>query len=254
MNMRMIRIGSVLLVLVAGILTVIGSGGGGGGGGPTATVVPDVPAGIYWGSVTPDVGPKWNNTIGVITTDGQLSFLDEAKEFLYATGSDHAFDGTLFSLAGLAPLQGEVTSVDIGGVTTISGTFTSPLTDGTFAYQLDTALTDRGADLSKLAGTWVDGFHVGPPGIETGTTTWVIQADGTFTMTSTTTCEANGSFSLIDPTKNEYAIDLTLTNCTFDGAYGGAGLLIDALGSTDNYLIFIFSNGVQGAGFGANKT
>ncbi len=251
--MRMIRIGSLVLVLVVGILTVIGSGGG--GGGPTAPVVPEVPASTYFGSVTPDVGPEWDNTLGLVTTDGRVSFFDTTKkEYMVATGTENKFSGTLFSMSGIAPLQGEITSV-VG--TSISGTFTSPLADGTLAFTADVLLSERGANRSKLDGTWEDLVYVGPPAsIPTGDTTWVIQADGTFAMTSTSGCEANGSFSLIEPTKNEYGIDLTVTNCVgFDGAYTGIGLLTDVVGSglTDNFLVFTFSNGPLGSAFALSK-
>jgi hypothetical protein len=241
--MSIIRIASLSLVLLVGIVAVIGSGGDGG------PVVPVASPGIYSGSLTPERSDAWVNTVGLMTTNSRLTFFDQTSaEFIVAGRVNNEFTGTLFSLTGIAPIQGQITSVS---GTNIGGIFSSPLDVGTFEFVAKQDRYLRGADLSKLVGTWVDSVYVDGPGITTGITTWVIQPDGSFVMTSESGCAANGHFSLIDPTKNEYGVGLTVTDCDgFDGAYTGIGFLDDTdATSTNNVLTFTFFNGAQGGAF-----
>ena len=137
------------------------------------------------------------------------------------------------------PATGLVTSISGDN---ISGTYTSSLGGGTFALSANPNLYARTPSLAKLEGVWVD--HVFT--YITGTTTWVIETDGSYTISSTSGCTATGAFSLIDPTKNEYSLTMVIANCTgYDGSYTGIAAINDTF-NVDDTISLIFSNGSVG--------
>lgn len=199
------------------------------------------PPGIYDGTVTP-TGLAADNAVALITSNNKIAIVDtDTLEAFIGTIFVNRITGTLFS-SSVVPATGEVKNASGNN---ISGTYSSSIGGGTFDLVADVNLYNRGASLSKLVGTWVDSFFTSV----TGTTTWVIQSDGSFTMSSTSGCSATGQFSLIDPSKNEYEINLTVSTCpSFNGTYSGIGALSDTF-FTDDLLSFIFNNGSLGGLF-----
>ncbi|ALP54954.1 hypothetical protein Tel_17005 (plasmid) [Candidatus Tenderia electrophaga] len=229
----------VTLLTTAILVSACGGGGGGDEGSNVDTVnlksSISTPPGIYSGTVTPTGGAP-DDAVALVTTDDRIAIVDlvTLEAFMgNVTGVD--VDGAMFS-SSVVPATGKVTSISGNN---INGTYDSSLGGGTFALVADPNLYNRGASLNKLTGVWVDSIFTNT----TGTTTWVIQADGSFAMTSTSGCAAQGDFSLLDPSKNEYGVDITVTNClSYNGTYSGIGALSDTY-NNDDTLSFMFSNG-----------
>ena len=120
-----------------------------------------------------------------------------------------------------------------------AGTYLSPPSEtGTFTL-VDTGLYTRSSNLTKLTGTWVDNVYTDV----TGTTTWTIQANGSFSMTSVSGCSATGNTGTLDTSKNEYTIIATVSNCgVFNGSYSGFGFTQDANTFSDNEFSFVIDN------------
>lgn len=226
------------LLIPLSISIIIASCGGSGGGSNNSF---STPPGIYDGTLTP-TGFAADNAIALITSNNKIAIVDtDTLEAFIGTISNNSLTGTLFS-SSVVPATGEVTNVSGNN---ISGTYSSSIGGGTFALVANVTLYNRGASLSKLVGTWVDSDLTAVA----GTTTWVIQSDGSFTMTSPSGCSATGQFSLINTSKNEYEINLIISNCpSFNGTYSGIGALTDEF-FTDDHLIFMFNNGSLGGLF-----
>jgi len=218
------------IITLLSVLVISACGGGGDGSG-----ISSVPPGIYAGTITA-TGFAPDDGVGIITSDNRIAVLDlNTEEGIIGTINGSSIAGTLYS-SSVVPATAEVTSVSGNN---ISGTYSSSLGGGTFAFVSDPNLYNRGASLSKLEGIWVDDTYI----TGTGISTWTIQVDGSFIMTSVSGCAGSGSFSLIDPTKNEYNIDITVSNCIgANGSYSGIGVLNDTF-ITDDTLSFTFSNG-----------
>lgn len=208
----------------------------GGGGGSTAPST--VPAGIYEGTVTPTGGTP-DSAVALITSNDKASFVDvDTIEAFIGTISGNSLTGTMYSSSSV-PATAQVTSISGNN---ISGTYTSSLGGGTFALVADPNLYNRTSSLSKLVGTWVDSVFTNI----TGTTTWVIQSDGSFTVSSTAGCTATGSFSVFNSSNNEYNLTLTLANCPgLNDSYAGFAVISDSF-NTDDTISLIFSNGAKG--------
>jgi len=240
------KIGVTLFTLA---LTACGGGGGGGGAPP----VPIASAGIYSGTVTPNSAAVPFFVVGLMTTDNRVGFFASGivndTVAVIGTRSNNTITGTLFNGAynpSAAPMSGQITSVSGNN---IGGVYTSSIESGSFSLVADQNLYSRGASLAKITGTWVDAVHTSGA----GTTTWIIQPNGAFSMASVSGCAATGVFSLIDASKNEYGVNLTVTNCPgVNGAYIGAGALSD-FNATDDMFTFMFSNGTAGGAFAPIK-
>ena len=211
---------------------------GGGSSDKEETKISSVPAGIYEGTVTLS-GSTANTALGLIASNGKVSILDlDTEEAFIGTISGTSLTGSLYSTTTV-PSTAEVTNVSGNN---ISGTYTSSLGNGTFAFTANTNLYNRGSSLSKLAGTWVDTVFTNG----TGTTTWVIQNDGTFTVASTLGCNATGALTIFNASKNEYNLSINITNCsTLNGSFTGFAVTSDSF-NTDDSISLIFSNGSIG--------
>ena len=217
------------------LMTACGSDGDDTGGGYTNTLQ----AGIYGGTLTP-VGQAADTAIGIVTSEGDTAIVDLVTEELFiGTASGNSLTGTLYASTAVSSTA-EVTNISGND---ISGNYTSSLGGGDFALTADPDLYSRTSDLSKLAGVWVDSVFV----TATGTSTWNILADGSFTVTTGLGCNASGTFSTIDVTKNEYDVTMTLTDCTIvNGSYTGFAALSDT-SNPDDTLTIVFGNGTVGA-------
>lgn len=226
------------LLVVLGAIFLAACGGGGDNSSTTQTTIP---AGIYSGTITPSGGAP-DVAIAIITSNGQASIMDvDSIEAFLGTVSGTAITGAIYSNSTV-PATVLVTSINGDN---IGGTYSSTLGGGTFAVTADPILYSRTASLSKLTGVWVDSVFTNVTGI----TTWVVQADGLFSVSSTSGCAGEGSFSVINPLNNEYNLTLTVTNCqSYNGTYSGIAVLSDT-NFTDDTISLVFGNGASGGIF-----
>lgn len=101
----------------------------------------------------------------------------------------------------------------------------------------------QAADLNHLAGSWTESS---PKPAVTGVGAWNfdIQSNGGFSVT-TESCSGVGNFTTIDPTKNEYDVDLTLSNCSnsaHNGTYNGIAATIETNSANDTILMMIYDS------------
>lgn len=228
-------------ILMSGLII---SACGGSSSDNNSTSATTTPPGIYSGSVTLD-GGRTDSAVAIITTDNHISIVDtDSFEAFIGTIINTSASGTLYS-SDAVPATGEITTI---ASDKIEGTYTSSLGGGSFSLDADSSLYSRVSSLAKLEGVWVDSAFI----TITGTSTWVIQSDGSVSMTSTSGCAATGHLSVIDETKNEYNLALNVTNCPpYDenGSYTGQGYLTDTLGNQDNTLPLIVTNGIYATVF-----
>lgn len=212
---------------------------GGGGDNPADAPVETLSAGIYGGTLTP-TGQAADTAIGIVTSTGNAAIVDLFTEELFiGTANGNSLTGTLYASTAVSS-SAEVNNISGND---ISGNYTSSLGGGDFALTADPDLYSRSADLSKLGGVWVDTVYVAA----TGTTTWNILANGTFTVATGSSCNAFGSFSIIDTTKNEYSMVMTLADCGIvNGGYTGFAALSDT-SNPDDTLSIVFGNGTVGS-------
>lgn len=202
-------------------------------------------AGIYAGTITAD-GESAVTAIAIITSNDDVSVVNlDTKESFIGTRVDNSLTGTLYASSAVASTA-EITSVSAGA---ISGTYTSALGGGTFALST-TGLYERTSDLSKLSGTWIDSVYTNALGL--GGSTWFFNTSGSqFTVSTGSGCNGYGALTLIDETKNEYAMTMTIydAGCVeYSGEYTGFAILSDtaSAATVDSTLTLIFSNGVFG--------
>lgn len=229
-----------LAAVGAASLAMTGAACDGSDGGAGATTI-EPPPGIYFGTVTPE-GATADDAVGLITSDGRAAFVDRSTiEAFVGDVSGDTISGTMFASSAV-DATAKVASVSGD---TIEGTYTSALGGGSFSLSGDAELYQRGADLTKLAGTWVDSAFTYGIGIST----WVIESDGRVAMVWGSSCTASGRFAVINPKNNEYDLSLTVSNCPgANGTYTGFGVLSDTY-YTDDTLSFVFSNGSVGGLF-----
>ncbi len=225
-------------IIISSLILFLTACGGGSDSDNKEESASSVPAGIYEGTVTLS-GSTANTALGLIASNGKVSIIDiDTEEAFIGTISGTSLTGSLYSTTTV-PSTAEVTNVSGNN---ISGTYTSSLGSGTFAFTANTNLYDRGSSLSKLAGTWVDTVFTNG----TGTTTWVVQNDGTFTVASTLGCNATGAFTIFNAAKNEYNLSINITNCSsLNGSFTGFAVTSDSF-NTDDSISLIFSNGSIG--------
>lgn len=207
----------------------------GGEGSYSGIADPDAAAGIYFGTIT-RTGVLAAPAVAVITSDDRVIVINKGTyEKFIGTRSGNSLSGTLYATTRVSSTA-EITSVSDN---IIGGAYTSALSDGTFSLIGDTDLYNRGASLLTLEGIWVDQFFTGV----VGESTWVIYADGSFETSTTSSCNVTGNFSVLDASKNEYDVTMTITTCSgLDGSYTGIAFVSDNNG-TNNVLSLSFSNG-----------
>lgn len=215
-------------------LSVMSCGGGSSSDGKSSASIAQ--PGLYEGTLSPSESDP-HGSLALITSDGRVAMLVGADpvETLIGTLSNRSLKGTLYS-SSVASATGDITSTSGSN---IDGGYSSMLGGGDFSLVRNSNLSSRGADLSRLEGVWKESvFTKG-----TGASTWTIQKDGSFSMDSTSGCSGSGQFSLIDPSINEYDVEVTITDCpSYNGTYSGFGTLADSQ-SVNDTLFFVFNNG-----------
>jgi len=194
------------------------------GGGGSSTPAPSFSftPGIYTGTFTPAGGAADVFAI-IIASNGSWAGVD------FEEGATGTYSGATLTDPSLTATL----------TATSSGTYTSNGISGTFTL-VDAGIYNRPANLSKLAGTWIDTTFTQ----NTGTMTHTIDGSGNITSTSVSGCASSGTINTIDTTKNEYTISLTVTNCGgFNGVYTGLALLDDTT-ITEDTLVYLADNDI----------
>ncbi len=212
-NLRMRML--IFVSLFIGLASCGGGGGGDGGSTPTPTpaALPWSP-GLYTVDLTPTGGETERATILVTSDDRVFYGVNDGSHAKVGTTSGNIVE--LDNVAG----PNDLSTLTLSSAGATAGTFALSFNvgdeSGTFVV-VDDADNDKlynsSSTLASLAGTWVDDTFTDLAGVST----WVIQADGSYTVNTETggsgVCSATGNISLIDATKNEYASVSTLVNC-----------------------------------------
>jgi hypothetical protein len=156
-----------------------------------------------------------------------------------ATGNQISGTGTAFaSAASPFPNGSPIAALTISGgqVTervSLSGTYAAGGESGPFTLSYQTALTDRGASLATVAGTYT--LLPTPSG---ATATVTINSAGAATYNSSSGCVGNGNFAVLDAALNMYSWTLAITSCPSipDSSPSGLAILDDYNGAQGNLL------------------
>ena len=240
-----IRTIAVFLVFV--LLASCGGGGVVGGFpaltgdiGPLPPPPPPTNAGGVWeGSTFNNNAGLTFETIGVVTENGtQARFVnDQGQQFI------------LVDLGGIAGnVSAPVTAIAppgtvfIDGSTRTSGTLTATVVERTSidgSWSLNTGETgtitmsynvlyERGSDLARTVGSWMDSFGV----------VYSVDATGDIFAQDAVGCVYDGAVDIIRAPYNAYRVDLTVSSCPgADGNYSGLGVLADDVGTDDAFVI-----------------
>jgi len=203
-------------VIVAAGLAL--SGCGSSGGGTTVTS----PNGIYTGAITGGDASSngteekaiiYNNRMMVLSNNSNgvsqifdFSLTDPAAS-LVGTGVRYSpFPSKLNDLSLDGTYQDGV-SATANFTEQTTGTVT--LSPGTFNLTENTALFDRGADLTRLSGTWTGIYDAGFGKVMTLVIDSSGVIDGANSIDSSgSSCGFSGAFSIVDATLNIYSINL----------------------------------------------
>jgi len=96
------------------------------------------------------------------------------------------------------------------------------------------ALYERGSDLARTVGSWMDSFGV----------VYNIDATGIVFAQDAFGCVYDGAVEILYASYNAYAVTLTVSNCPgTNGTYFGRGVLADEVGTDDAFVILLDNNG-----------
>ncbi len=240
MNRELARFSMAILSLS---LVACGSDGGSGG---NDVATNNIPNGLYQGTITPDSGAS-SDAFAIITSEGEMlvSYSEsvDSVEAIAATTTSSDFNGNVYS-AGTGSITGAVAAPVTGSIilssgNELTGTYVRGSIGGIFSFTQNENISNKTSDLSKLTGVWVDDVNVDP----TGVATYVVQSDGSFEMTTTLGCNGTGNFQLIDPTKNEYDLTMSITGCDdAAGNYDGTAVVVDGSNPDDTITMFFYND------------
>ena len=232
-----LRVLALLLVAIAGLYAC-------GGGGSDSTPPPPPPAptnagGVWEGSTFNDQAALTFETIGVVTeNNGEARFVnDQGQQFILSgiSGTGGSISATLTAIApfGFSFLDGSTVSTGTltGSVverTSISGNWSLNTGEsGTVTLSYNN-LYERGSDLARMFGTWVDSFGV----------VYSVDAVGDIFAQDAFGRVYGGTVTIINASYNAYRVALTVSNCPgADGNYSGLGVLADNVGMDDAFVV-----------------
>jgi hypothetical protein len=257
------RVASALLAaMVAAGLS--GCGGGdddgdvGGGGGPPTPDDADA-AGLYEGSMLLDGTSR--NFVVAVAADGTFAGGFAAApggtnaRTLYgngvangsaftATGTAYAPSGAPFTAGGTtAPLTISNGIIDEG--VRLQGSYTAGGESGNFTVNYRQEISARGAQLSRIAGTYTTFPAPSAGGLSL---TLTIDTMGAFTL-SGGGCTATGNVSIQDPDVNVYSVTLNAAACLSGGTYSGLMSLEDSSPGMNNRPVMFVVTPSQGMSF-----
>lgn len=222
-------------------------GGGSSGSGSGATTPPPTvnanPAGVWYGYVNNATLGDSYDVVGVSISSGELRFVDSQGVQYHGTMqvAGNNYTATFRAIAPLGETFLNNSTVITGSLngtiqerSTISGSYTMSTGETGAISLLYDPVHLRGSNLSRLAGIWTD---------EYGETTTIDSQGQIFAQTSDG-CVFNGSASVVSSAFNTYRFNVTVSSCgTFNGTYGGLGVISDWQANDDNRLLtFQLSN------------
>ncbi len=234
-----IRTSTFLALMVS--LVACGGGGGGGSvsGPPPPPPQPTNAGGIWEGSTFNSNAGLTFQTVGVVTeNNGEARFFNDQDQQFILSGASGTGGDISATVTAIAPLG----SVFLDGSTVTTGTLTGTVVERTSIsadWSLNTgesgtitmsynSLYERGSDLARTAGSWLDSFGV----------VYSVDALGDIFAQDAFGCVYDGAVSIINASYNAYGITLTVSNCPgADGNYSGLGVLGDDLGIDDLFVI-----------------
>jgi hypothetical protein len=166
---------------------------------------------------------------------------DTSGTALTASGTAFAPPTGLFP-NGNAIAQVSVTNGSVTEGSTMSGTYSAGGESGPFTLTYQTALTSRGALLSRVAGT----YSLFPPPTSGLNAVLTVQSTGIADFQASTGCVGNGSLGILDPAVNIYSVSFTLANCG-GPTYTATGLAVldDGPNGGANNMLALFAAGPQ---------
>ena len=236
----------ILTTCAAVALLVCGCGGGGSSGGatPPPPPPPTNAGGLWEGSTFSDQAGLNFGTIGVVTeNNGAARFVNDQGQQFILSGVSGTGGNISATITAIAPIG--FTFLD--GSTVTTGTLTGTVVeraslDGDWSMNTGETGTvtmsynnsyERGSDLARMFGTWVDSFGV----------VYSVDAVGDIFAQDAFGCVYDGAVTMINTSYNAYQVTLTVSNCPgADGNYSGLGVLTDDLGM-DDALVVQLDNG-----------
>lgn len=261
MNLSKRALRALLLMLCASALLACSGGGGDDEEDEDELDLPeDADAtGLYNGTIV--LGGVTRNMTVAVAPNGEFNGLIAAtagnpnQRFLLGSGSanGNAFtaSGTAFaSIGGEFPAGGIVASISItSGVITehvqLTGSYAAGGESGSFTLSYNSGLTNRGASLARLAGT----YSTLPP---QPAATVSVQNTGAFTFANAGGCNGTGNFTIQDPSVNVYSFTIDVT-CVSTPPYTARGLTVldDApTGGSNNMLVMFGASALNEHRFG----
>lgn len=232
---------------VAICLALVACGGGGGDSSdtqanPPPTATNAVAEGIWVGTnLTTMLFPS----ITLITSTGDVG-IDLGNGIVF-TGIHDVHNDQIVMVGGENVLPEAL--VFLGGTLNSKSTLNMEVTQGayimrrgdTLSYSYD-SIYERGASLATVEGAWsgINTFMLGGSG-SNGDWTFTIAADGTFTG-DFLGLPITGSILLIDSSKNEYSVQLSIggqLNGSYYGTYSGTATVIDTYSTNDTLMVFL---------------
>jgi hypothetical protein len=245
--MRSYRSLASIIFVISFLFTVAGCGGGGDGGGSIDQA--NINEGVWEGTYTSSSGSLQFPATALITTDGSVGidigngvvFYGQLDSDNTITGSENISPNAIVIMSGNINDSGQLVADIAQGAQALSA-------GATFALSYND-LYERPSSLSNLVGTW-SGNNTIMTGGSGSPQDWSItfQSDGTFDGSSSG-INISGNTSLVDATKNEYAISMTLSHDTINysllGDYQGFAFLTDSSAMNDTLVIFIKRSGAN---------
>lgn len=191
--------------------------------------------GTFTGTIAPSTsgGPDLRVFIGTSVSSGNG---------FAATGTAYAFLGGAFPAGGFSAAL-TLTNGTLVERQQLTGTYSAGGESSAFALSFHAELTDRGALLSRLAGTY-NWPSPGPTGL---TAAMTFTSTGAMTYQTSAGCSGTGSVTIQDPAINVYNFSIDLGACGPVAAYTAAGLLVlqDGPGGGVNNLVSLFGTDVS---------
>jgi len=236
--MHIFRVIAFSLIFFSSILMLAGCGGdNSSSSGNAGSIGPGVLDGTY------NNGSLLYPVTAAVMSDGSVGFdIGNGVVFYGQLGTNN----TIIGSENISPNAIVIMSANMNG----SGQLVVEITQGAYALNSGDTFTlsytdiyERTSTLSNLTGTW-SGNNVIMTGGSGSSQPWSItfQSDGSFAGSSGD-INISGNAALVDATKNEYAISMTLShdsiNYSLLGNYEGFAFLTDSSAMNDTLAIFM---------------
>ena len=232
------------IALIGLAITMAACGGGDSGfpgGLPGSPAPPPLTnaGGVWEGSTFNNNAGLTFEIVGVVTdNNGEGRFVnDQGQQFILSAFSGRAGDisagvqaiappGTVF-IDGSTSTFGELTGTVVER-TRMDGEWSLNSGEtGTITVSYD-SLYERGSDLARTVGSWMDSFGV----------VYSVDAAGDIFAQDAVGCVYDGAVEILNASYNYYRVTLTVSSCPgANGNYIGLGVLADDVGMDDAFVI-----------------